>query len=171
MKIGWGLGLAAAGMVVLATHARAQSGKIDPNYGNTPGDWSSTKTSETNHGDPPTTRDTASSDTSTMGTGSGSKAAAGHFDTLKGKVQNFDRSDNTLTLAGSDKQLKVDSSTEIMKDGARASVDDIKEGDDVRASYSGTGDTLNVQRLYITSSGAAGRSGGSDSSTGSGSMK
>jgi hypothetical protein len=85
-------------------------------------------------------------------------------DALTGKVEQFDRSTNELTVAGSDQKLKIDSSTKVMRDGSRASIDDIKEGDQVRASYSGSGDTLQVRSLDITSPGATGDTGSSGES-------
>ena len=138
-KTAWGFGLATAGMVFLAGQALAQS----------------------------------SGSSGTSGSGGsmapGSKSTSGHSHMLHGRVQSFDRSNNTLTLAGSDKTLKVDSTTQVMKDGSRASIDDIEEGDDVRASYSGSGDTLTARKLDIMSAGAAGSSAGTGSSSGTGS--
>ena len=118
-KMGWGLGLATAGMVLFASQALAKG--MDS-------EQTSTKT-----------------ETSTTATKS-----------LQGKVEKFDRAENTLTLSGTDKKLKVDSSTQVMKEGARASLEDIKEGDQVRASYSGTGETVNAQTIDIVPSGSMG---------------
>ena len=97
-------------------------------------------------------------------TESSTSSTSSHFDALTGKVQQFDRSTNELTVAGSDQRLKIDSSTKVMRDGSRASIDDIKEGDQVRASYSGSGDTLQVKSLDITSPGAMGGTGSSGES-------
>jgi Cu/Ag efflux protein CusF len=94
------------------------------------------------------------------GAESPTSSTSSHFDALTGKVQQFDRSTNELTVAGSDQKLKIDSSTKVMRDGSRASIDDIKEGDQVRASYSDSGDTLQVKSLDITSPGAMGGSSG-----------
>jgi hypothetical protein len=43
-----------------------------------------------------------------------------------------------------------------MKDGSSASLDDIKEGDEIRASYSGSGNTVRVKSLDIMSAGSTG---------------
>lgn len=140
-KMGWAYGLAAASMVFVGSHALAAGESSDSSSsmgsGSSTGSGSSSGSSM------------GSSDTS-MGTGSsmGSSSSASGKQ-LHGKVQNFDRSSNTLTLSNSDKTLKVDPSTKIMKNGERATLDDIKEGDDVRASYSGSGDTLVVRTIEI----------------------
>ncbi|HTP28339.1 MAG TPA: hypothetical protein VMK12_22125 [Anaeromyxobacteraceae bacterium] len=75
---------------------------------------------------------------------------------LHGKVENFDRTQNTLTLSGSSKTLKVDPNTKVMKNGSKATLDDIQEGDEVRASYSGSGTTLQVKSIDIMSTGSMG---------------
>jgi hypothetical protein len=79
---------------------------------------------------------------------------------VMGKVEKFDQSKNQLTL-----QLRVSDATQVMKDGRTASLSDIKEGDQVRASLSATGQ---VQRIDVMSGGHTGMSGGSSGSTGSG---
>jgi len=85
---------------------------------------------------------------------------------IQGRVQNFDRSNNTLTLSGSDKPLHVDSSTVILKDGGNASVGDIKEGDQIRASFANqAGETLQVQRLEVMTKPAAGAATGTTGSS------
>ncbi|WP_242345584.1 hypothetical protein [Anaeromyxobacter terrae] len=86
---------------------------------------------------------------------------------LTGKVEKFDRDTKELTLANSDKKLKVSDSTRVMKDGQRASLSDIKEGDQVRASFSGTGDTLQVNRIDVMTSGSMG-TGAGETGTGMG---
>jgi Cu/Ag efflux protein CusF len=68
---------------------------------------------------------------------------------LSGTVQKYDKDSNELTLANSDKKLKLTDSTKVMRNGRRASTTDIREGDQVRASYSGSGDTLNVTRIDL----------------------
>lgn len=167
-KMAWGFGLAAA-LALLAGQARAQSsGATGTGTSGTSSDTTGTNrgTSGSSGNTSDTSRDTSGS-MGSMGTGSTSSGASastdqstsstsGHFDALAGKVQRFDRSKNELTLSGSDRKLKLDSTTKVMRDGARASIDDIKEGDQVRASFSGSGDTLEVKSLDITSEGATG---------------
>jgi hypothetical protein len=72
---------------------------------------------------------------------------------VTGKVDKLDRSSNQLSL-----QLKVSDSTHVMKNGQPASLSDIKEGDQVRASFSPTGQ---VDRIDVMSSGTGSSSPGS----------
>jgi hypothetical protein len=162
---GWSFGFSAAALVMVAVSARAGSGGggMSPGYGGR-----GAGTGESSAG-------TGSSSTDTSGTASGAMAGTDnssgtseHFSALQGRVQNFDRTNNTLTISGTAKMLKVDSSTQVMKNGSRASLDDIKEGERVRASYSGSGDTVNVKTLDIMPAGTTG-SGTSGSSKGTGS--
>ncbi|HSD19727.1 MAG TPA: hypothetical protein VLC54_06810 [Anaeromyxobacter sp.] len=86
---------------------------------------------------------------------------------LTGTVEKFDRESKELTLQNSDKKLKVSDSTRVMKDGQSASLSDIKEGDQVRASYSGSGDTLQVSRIDVMTSGSTGMGTGTGMGAGS----
>jgi hypothetical protein len=70
---------------------------------------------------------------------------------VSGKVEKFDRQTRTLSLADSDKKLKVTDDTQVMKDGTRVSPGQIMEGDEVRASYSGAGDEVEVVTIELTS--------------------
>jgi hypothetical protein len=93
-KMGWGFGLAAAGMVFMASHALAKTG--------------STGTESTG-----STGSTTGSMGESSGSSTGSAATSGTSSTksgteLQGKVEKFNRSKNTLTLSGSDKTLRVD---------------------------------------------------------------
>jgi hypothetical protein len=90
----------------------------------------------------------------TGGSASAGSASAGGSQ-VTGKVDKIDQSKKELSL-----KLKVDESTQIMKDGQRATLSDIKEGDQVRASFSGG----EVQRIDVMSGGGSGRSGSSGSS-------
>jgi Cu/Ag efflux protein CusF len=68
---------------------------------------------------------------------------------VSGTVKNVDPAKNEVTVAGSHGTLTVTDETQIVKDGQRAALADVHEGDEVRASYSGAGDTLHVSRLEI----------------------
>jgi Cu/Ag efflux protein CusF len=70
---------------------------------------------------------------------------------LHGSVKSVDVTAKQLTLSDGE-QLKVQSSTKIAKDGRQASLEDVKQGDDVRASFS-PGDTEKVEQIIVTSSG------------------
>jgi Cu/Ag efflux protein CusF len=91
---------------------------------------------------------------------------------LTGTVQKFDKDSKELTLANSDKKLKVSDDTQVTKDGQKGSLSDIKEGEQVRASYSGTGDSLQVTTIEVMAAGTTGKkhkstTGTTGSSTGS----
>jgi Tfp pilus assembly protein PilW len=81
----------------------------------------------------------------------GDPAKAGE---IQGRIERVGKA-NSLTIAGSESaglafdQFKVDSSTDVTIGDAKASINDVNPGDEVRASFSGTGDTLHVDRLQI----------------------
>jgi Cu/Ag efflux protein CusF len=98
----------------------------------------------------------SSTSSGSMGSSAGTASATGDTSAtagqqLTGTIQKFDKDSKELTLANSDKKLKVSDDTKVMKDGQKGSLSDIKEGDQVRASYSGTGDTLQVTTLEVMS--------------------
>jgi Cu/Ag efflux protein CusF len=66
---------------------------------------------------------------------------------MSGTVQKYDKDSKELTLANSDKKLKLSADTKVMKGAEKASAADIKEGDQVRASYSGEGDVKVIEIL------------------------
>lgn len=82
--------------------------------------------------------------------GTASAGTAGQNE-ITGKVEKYDKAKKELSL-----RLKVSDDTQVMKDGQRASLSDIKEGDQVRASFTGSGENLQVQRIDVVSSGAKG---------------
>jgi hypothetical protein len=107
----------------------------------------------------------------------GGSASAAGTNEIQGRVERIDHANN-ITIAGSEQaglafdQFKVDSSTEIMKEGAKATIDDINEGDEVRASFSGSGDKLHVERLEILpSAGERGSSASGPTGAGAGEKK
>lgn len=69
---------------------------------------------------------------------------------VSGKVEKYDREKRTLSLEDSDKKLKVTDDTQVMKDGNKISPGQIMEGDEVRASFSGSGDVVEVLILEVT---------------------
>ncbi len=56
-------------------------------------------------------------------------------DKIEGEVRSVDSESGMLTLSDG-KQLAIDLGTRVRKDGSIASLSDIKEGDQVRASFS-----------------------------------
>ena len=155
-------GLGVAGLLVVGT-AYAQSGSTSGSQTTDPSQSGSASGSSTSTG----------SSSSTMGTGSGGSAteqhAMGSKNELTGTVEKFDRETKELRLQNSEKKLKVSESTRVMKDGQTASLSDIKEGDQVRASFSGSGDTLMVSRIDLMTAGSTGMGTGSTGTTGTGS--
>jgi Cu/Ag efflux protein CusF len=150
MKNGWGVmtGLGMAGLLVAGTPAWAGGGSA--------GSTSDTSSSSGSAmGSTGSTSDPASG--STMGTPSGSTASEQSASAMgstgsnevTGKVEKFDRTNKELTLS-----LKVSDSTQVTKDGQTASLSDIKEGDQVRASFSGSGETLEVTQIEVMSKGS-----------------
>jgi hypothetical protein len=96
-------------------------------------------------------------------------AAASASSEVSGKVEKYDRQNRLLTLADSDKKLKVTDDTQVTRDGTRVSPGQIMEGDEVHASFSGSGDEVEVVQIEITSSAASTGSSAPPSSPGPGS--
>ncbi len=175
MKNGWGVaaGLGMAGLLVAGTPAWATGGSTASDK--TASDKSTTSgstgsTSDTTMGTP--SGSTGTSSDSTYGGTAGSTAKDQHASTsastsmgsneVTGKVEKFDKTSKELTLS-----LKVSDTTQVTKDGRSASLTDIKEGDQVRASFSGSGDSLEVTQIEVMSKGSTGsksKSGGMGSS-------
>jgi hypothetical protein len=82
--------------------------------------------------------------------------AGGSAQVLQGRVEQMDMARN-LRIAGSERvglafeKFKLAPDAEITVDGRRASIDDLHEGDEVRASFSRDGEELQVRRLDIVS--------------------
>jgi Cu/Ag efflux protein CusF len=129
---GWGTvaGLGLAGLLVAATAAQAEGGAA----GETGGAGQ------------------------TGQTGMGETGTTGAQEVI-GTVEKFDPSKKELTLTTTDKTLKLTDDTQIMKEGQRASLSDIQEGAQVRASYSGTGDTVQVTQIEVMSAAPPGGTG------------
>jgi hypothetical protein len=102
-----------------------------------------------------------------MGSTAGGSAAASGQSQVTGKVEKVDQSKKELSL-----RLKVGDTTQVMKDGKTASLSDIKEGDQVRASFDATGEPVRIEVTSGSGSGSrtspsgSGSSGSSGSSTG-----
>jgi hypothetical protein len=73
------------------------------------------------------------------------RAQVGAQEELSGKVEKYDREKRTLSLSDSDKELKLTDDTEVTKDGSRVSPGQIMEGDEVRASLSGSGEAVRIE--------------------------
>ena len=185
MKIGWGLvaGLGTAGLLLAGIPAWAQTGSSGSTTGKGTSSGSSGSTTDSSKGSSGSPYGTGSGstsgsmggpsdvqqegphhghDSSATGMGSsmmGSTAASAGASEMTGKVQKVDKKNGQLTLA-----IKVSPSTQVTKNGQAASLSDIKEGDQVRASFSGS----TVTQIEIMSKGAtSGSMGGSSTGTGS----
>jgi hypothetical protein len=81
-------------------------------------------------------------------------AQAGTPGKFLGRIERIDRADN-VTIAGSEgvglafEQFKVDTKTEVVTPGGKGSMTDLNEGDEVRASFSGSGEELHVDKLEV----------------------
>lgn len=178
--LGWGTvaGLGMAGLLAAAQPATAQSGTSSGTSSDRMGSGSSssdrttttttdrttTTTTDTDKDKDKAAPSTTGSSTSGSATGSTSSGTMGSSSTamndtsqqLTGTVEKFDHAAKELTLANSSKKLKISDDTTVMKDGQAASLTDIQEGDQVRASFSGSGDTLQVSRIEVMSAGTTG---------------
>jgi hypothetical protein len=72
---------------------------------------------------------------------------------VSGRIEAIDRANRTLTIANSEKPLKLTDDTEVIRNGEKSSPGDLMEGDEVRASFSGSGDNLQVTRVEVIGTG------------------
>jgi Cu/Ag efflux protein CusF len=142
-------GIGVAGLLVAGIPAYAQSGSTTSGQSTDPSQSGSTMGSGSGSTTSQGTGSAGTTEQHAMGTTSGKNE-------LTGTVEKFDRESKELTLQNSDKKLKVSDSTRVMKDGKSGSLSDIKEGAQVRASYSGSGDTLQVSRIDVMTAGSTG---------------
>jgi hypothetical protein len=157
-------GFGVAGLLVAAPSARPDERTQASQPGTTATDTN--KTGKTSSDTPSGARGSGMGGTSTGArpgevtgaapAGEAAATASQQRNQVTGKVEKFDRGTRTLSLANSDKTLKLTDDTEVMKDGQKVSPGQIMEGDEVRASYSGSGDTLRVDRLEVMTSASTG---------------
>jgi len=155
MKIGKGMvaGLGIASLLIaLPAGAQSSSSGSSGSSGSmgSSGSTSDTSKDKSSAGSAGSSSDTSGSSGSSAMGGTASAGAASQHE-ITGKVEKLDRTKKELSL-----RLKVSDDTQVMKDGQRASLSDIKEGDQVRASFTGSGDTLQVQRIDVVSSAKGG---------------
>jgi Cu/Ag efflux protein CusF len=159
-RIAWGTvsGLGIAALLALGLPARAhdKSGTSGSSASGQSSDTSSPGSSATKSGSD-TGEASSSSDTSgssapasdTSGTSASASNDQGTSQQLSGTVQKFDQDSKQLTLSSSDKTLKINDDTKVTKNGEEASASDIHEGDRVRASFSGSGDDVEVLTIEV----------------------
>jgi len=144
------IGMAAAGLVGVTTaRAEQQASTTDKSTATTssptqtqkPGDSSMSQT-------PSSSSQTSTSPASSSGTGATASASS----ELSGVVKKIDKDKHSLKISsstGSEQELKVADSATITRDGKQAGLDQIKEGDQVRASFDASGS--NVSKIEVTS--------------------
>lgn len=162
-KIGFGLACAA----VLASGACAGHARSGRAASSSSGDTASGAQAGSNGAATTGTGQAAQGSTAPQGSATAQSSPAGQASasspssvskSVEGRVEQLDRAGN-LTLAGTEAaghafdRLKVDSRTEITANGEKATIGQLNEGDEVRASFSGQGDELHVDRLEIVTKG------------------
>jgi Cu/Ag efflux protein CusF len=95
-------------------------------------------------------------------TAGGTAAGSAAQSQVTGKVEKVDQSKKELSL-----RLKVSDTTQVMKDGKTASLSDIKEGDQVRASFDSSGEPVRIDVTSSSGSGSKSSPSGSPGSSGS----
>jgi hypothetical protein len=79
---------------------------------------------------------------------------------FQGRIERLDRADN-VTIAGSEsvglafEEFKVDDKTQVTTPNGKGTVAQLNEGDEVRASFSGSGEDLHVDKLQVVAPKAA----------------
>jgi hypothetical protein len=122
---------------------------------------SGSDTSSGSTGSTGTTGGSASNDT----LGSGSQAGA---QTVTGTVASVSDDNLELRTQGQGKvKIDVSDSAQFLLDGRQVAIDQIHEGMPVRATFTQTGDSKQLQRLEATPSSGSGSGSGSGSSSGS----
>lgn len=96
---------------------------------------------------------------SAAGDSAGASSAGGATRQVVGRIELLDRA-NEVTLSGTERvglafdQFKIDEATRItLPNGERATVADVSPGDEVRATFSGSGADAHLERLEILPSG------------------
>jgi hypothetical protein len=86
-------------------------------------------------GDQPKSSQTSSAQT---GTSQGTSASATHESQLSGKIASIDKDKKSVTISsdsGTQQEVKVSDSTNIMRDGSSIGLAQLQSGDEVRASF------------------------------------
>lgn len=147
------IGIAAAGLVGV-TGVSAHDQKKDKTAEDTSSSSTKTTASDSSMSQTPSssssaTQSPSSSSTATQSPSSSSSSAttagtsASASNELSGTVKKVDKDKQSLKISsttGAEKELKLGSSVLITRDGSQATLDQIKEGDQVRASLNASGD-------------------------------
>jgi Cu/Ag efflux protein CusF len=135
------IGVAAAGLVGATT---ANAGEQPSTSDKSTAQTSQSQSSQTQSPSGQSSKDqTPSSQTSTsQGTSSAAGTTASASKELSGVVKKVDKDKRSLKISsttGGEQELKVADGATITRDGAQAGLDQIKEGDQVRASFDASG--------------------------------
>jgi Cu/Ag efflux protein CusF len=135
------IGVAAAGLVG-ATSARAEEQRATPDQ--PAAQTSQSQSSQTQSPSGRSSMDqTPSSQSSTSQASSGATGTSASASTeLSGVVKGVDKDKHSLKISstsGGEQELKLADSATITRDGTQAGLDQIKEGDQVRASFDASG--------------------------------
>lgn len=140
------IGIAAAGLVgVTGVSAHDQKDKTaeDTSSSSTKKAASDSSMSQTPSSSSSATQSPSSSSTATQSPSNSAGTSASASNELSGTVKKVDKDKQSLKISsttGGEQELKVGSSATITRDGSQATLDQIKEGDQVRASLNASGD-------------------------------
>jgi len=143
------IGIAAAGLVGVAG---AQAGEQHSSSTATDTSSKDSASKQTSSSQTPSTQTPSSQSSSSQATSSGTGTSATASNELSGVVKKVDADKKSLSIsspAGGEQELKVGESATITRDGSQASLDQIKEGDQVRASLGSSGDQAST--IQVTS--------------------
>lgn len=167
-RFGWSAmtGFGIAGLLVTAIPASA-----DHHESRQTGSTTAGSSSAQEHTDPGTKGESGKKGTGARGSGMGgtstgarpgevtgagtepgaSQATRAGVQEVTGKIEEFDRQGRILTIENSQQKLTLTDDTQVLKDGEPASIGDLMEGDEVRASFSApaSGDTVEVERVEV----------------------
>ena len=155
------IGMAAAGLVGVTTaRAEQQTSTTDKSTATTSSPTQTQKSGDSSMSQTPSSSSqTSTSPAASSGTGatasassSGTGATSSASRELSGVVKKIDKDKHSLKISsstGSEQELKVADSATITRDGSQAGLDQIKEGDQVRASFNASGS--NVSKIEVTS--------------------
>jgi hypothetical protein len=130
-KIRWAAAIAAAGAMIVAVGCRTAPERTASGGSDTTAEPQAPAAEAGRTGSPPAE--------------AGSMAAGATPFEITGRVDRVDES--RIEVAG--RTLAIDSSTSIVKGGVGASLEDIREGDEVRATLSGSGDAAKAVRIEV----------------------
>ncbi len=151
MTLGWVVGVGALAIVACAGSAR--SGRADARASagsasaSTNGSGGSANASA-NEGGGAAKQAAASS--------SGAPSATGSERQVAGRIELVDRA-NEVTMSGTEaaghafEKLKLDDATQVLVNGARGTIADVREGENVRAAFSEQNGQLHLDRVEVKS--------------------